>query len=281
MIRHTKARHFAVALSGLVLLCGRCAQAEILLQNTIYWTATGTVIDPAVPPSDAWVRIDETVYNDLQGRQVLADGLASGAIHGSSLPFEQLDLFVFSITNLRYGNGPFTQAGAGIGSLEIQLPLLPGPIPLGTWGPSAAADHWDAIDAFQLGYYAWGIDANRDGARGDGFGITLGQTFNGFMFAVRSGARIMSSSQWWFPSSLATWTGAGMLDELTGALPADRIYGDLMIPVPEPSVSVLWRLTAWLSLGAIAATRGRADTRRALNCDIRSSEPDGLSNCHS
>lgn len=246
-------RYATLAILGLVLPCGSPAHSEIRFQDEVYWTPTGTVVNPATPPDGAWLRIEETVYDDTQGRQVLADGFASDAIHGSSVPEGRFDLYVFSIGNLSYGNGPFTHQGAGIGAFHVPIPLLPGPIPMGVWGPTAAVDHWETINAFDTGSFGWVIDGNTDGVRGDGTGIALGQSFNGFMFAVDEGAK-RQFSEFWFPSSVHTWTGAGILDEMTGAVPADVIQGHLLIPVPEPSTFAML-LLGTLAFLATAAER--------------------------
>ena len=226
------------------------ARAAILFEDIMYWRPGGvTELNPANPPLDAFVKIQETVYDDAQGRLVLGPQLAAGIIHGNGgvIPAFPINVYVYSITNLNYGNGPTTGSGAGIGGFTI--PNI-GSVPFTIYAPSAANDNWHehATDP----NFNWQIDKNNNQMDGDGLGIILGQTHNGIIFVVPAGTQ-----HGFVPgATINTWTGAGLLEEPV-ALKTDFITGFVSGPVPEPA------MVGFLTTFSGLAVSSRRRVRRA------------------
>ncbi len=224
-----------------LLLVGVCATpvlANVLYEDTFYWVPNGVgpltvdvVINPPVPPVNSWVKIQETVYDDAQGRVVLQNALPV-SIHGPAIPPVPFNLYVYSITNLGYGNGPGVGGGNGIsGHNIVNIANVP---TLGIWGPNAAASWWNTPAGNQPfpANWEWDVDGNMNGADGDGIGITLGQTFDGMMVAVPDG-----TPHGIVPSWVHTWTGGGALEQ-PNAVQIDIVNGLVSGPVPEPATLV-------------------------------------------
>jgi hypothetical protein len=223
--------------------------ADILYEDVMYWMPDGTtLIDPPVPPTNAYVKIQQTVYNDHQGRDVLTGQFAAGAIHGNggALPAFQMNLYAYAITNLTYGNGPFTGTGSGVQGFVI--PDNAGISGI-MYGPTAANDFWEVgTGHIGPGYWEWDIDADDDRDNGDGDGILQGQTFNSFMLAVPDGTMHGFIDDAWVHS----WHGAGNLEKSSGAGQIDLVYGVVSGPIPEPATLGL------LALGGLALLRRRS-----------------------
>ena len=238
-----------------VLIAAAClavtstAMASVLYEDTYYWVDNGAggidvVVNPQDPPVLAYVKIQETVYNDHQARQVLTDKWSF--IHGTAaIPAASMELYAYSITNLTYGNGPFLGGGNGVSGYNIvnarNVPTL------GIWGPNAANSWWN-VPAGNTPFPAnweWDIDADMDGFDGDGQGIVLGDTFNSFMYAVPAG-----TPHGIVPAHLHTWTGAGLLEQ-PQSFQIDIIAGFVSGPVPEPATMSL------LAFGGLALIRRR------------------------
>jgi hypothetical protein len=171
---------FLWSVIGSLMFSAGWAGASVIYEDIFYWMPDGsTQINPDVGPTDAWVKIQETVYDDVDGKQLLNDQLQLGLIHGSSIPAGPINVYAYSISNLQYGDGPLTGTGLGISGFNIVnavgVPLL------GQWGPDAANDYWEVgPNNSGPGNIEWDIDANMNGDDGDGAGIVLGQTHNSF-----------------------------------------------------------------------------------------------------
>ncbi len=220
------------------------ASANVLYEDITYWLPGGqTLINPAVPPTNAWIKVQQTVYDDVQGRSILQALLGINAINGPAVPAVPINLYSYSITNLNYGNGPFTGVGAGVTGFNIVDGLV---APLGIWGPNAANSRWEPSAGNSAPTdYEWDIDADGDGLNGDGVGILLSQTFNSFLLAVPAGTPHGFLNAW-----AHTWTGGGALEQ-PNSLQADTVVGLVSGPVPAPGPAAL------LALGGLAASRRR------------------------
>jgi len=238
----------AVVLTFVAFLAST-ASADILFEDVMYWMPDGsTLINPPVPPTDAYVKIQETVYNDAQGRDVLTGQFDAGAIHGNggALPGFTMNLYAYAITNLTYDDGPFTGGGAGVGGFDIPDIAGVGGI---QYAPTGANAWWEPAPGNSgSGHYEWDIDADDDSDGGDGNGVLLGQTFNGFMIAVADGTTHGFIPNAWVHS----WSGGGLLEQSTGAGQIDLVYGMVSGPLPEPATIAL------LALGGLALLRRRS-----------------------
>ncbi len=226
----------AIALAVLSVAIAEMSAANVLYEDTFYWvpiqpgsTQVGVQVNPAVPPTTAWVKIQETVYDDPQGRFVLNQSLGSTA-HGSLIPSAPFELYVYSITNLTYGNGPVLNGGNGVSGFNIVN--FRNVQTLGIWGPNAAISWWEtpAGNTPFPGNWEWDIDANMDTLNGDGQGILMGQTFNSFMFAVPAGTQHGVVPAW-----VHTWSGAGLLQQPLSVQVDTTVGGFVSGPIPEPS----------------------------------------------
>ncbi len=243
-----------VLLAGLLLgVCTQLASANVLYEDVFYWVPNGqgalTVdvsVNPPQPPQNAWVKIQETVYDDPQGKQVLQGALQANAIHGSAIPAGAINLYVYSITNLTYGNGPVLGGGNGVSGHNIvnQFNVAT----LGIWGPNAAASWWDtpAGNTPFPANWEWDIDADMDTLDGDGSGVLQGLSYDGMMVAVPKG-----TPHGLLPSWVHTWSGGGALEQ-PNAVQIDIVNGYVSGPVPEPVTLSL------LALGALLLLRRRA-----------------------
>ena len=223
----------SVAVAVLLLLGWSPARASVLYEDIFYWMPDGsTVIDPPVPPTGALVKIQETVWDNVQGRQIISDNLGFGTIHGGAMLGGPINLYGYSISNLGYGNGPFTGVGAGITGFNI-VDMFGGPRTM--WGPNAAASWWHVAPGNSgPGNFEWDIDANNNLNDGDGVGVPLGNTYNGYFIAVPAGTPHGIFGGSW----VHTWSGGGALEE-PAAVQADVVYGLISGPVPEPGTAVL------------------------------------------
>lgn len=230
------------SIAALAFAQGVCA--GVLYEDITYWMPNGTtLINPAVPPTDAWIKVQETVYDDVQGRSILNALIGINAINGPGVPAAPIELYAYSITNMNYGNGPFTGAGAGITGFNIIDGMV---APLGIWAPNAANSRWEPNAGNSSPFdYEWDIDADGDGLNGDGQGILLSQTFNSFLLAVPAGTPHGFLNAW-----AHTWTGAGGLEQ-PASLQTDTIFGLVSGPIPAPSGLSL------LGLSGFAAVRRR------------------------
>ena len=234
----------AAALGGMV-----CASvsADVIYEDVYYWApGTGGGIDvyrnPSDPPLDAYVKIQETVYDDTQGRAHLDLLLNTiGAVHGNPIPVAAFDLYVYSITNLTYAPPPPSGTGRGVAGYEVDVDALA--MVLGQWSPNAANNAWtgggDALGTF------WDINADQDADLGDGWGIAPTQTFAGFMFAVAAGTPHGLN----VPASIWNWTG-----EEPGGVEFGEISGFVSGPIPEPATMGL----VAMGLSAIFLRRKRS-----------------------
>jgi hypothetical protein len=234
-----------LSLTAVIVGLTATAAANVLHEDVYYWVDDGaggiTVVkDPADPPEDAYVKIQETVYDDTQGRQVLND---KGAyIHGSPIPQQAMHLYVYSITNMTYDNGPFIGGGRGVSGFNITN--MYNVMSLGQWGPDAANDWWDT-PAGNTGPndWEWDIDKDKDGFDGDGDGILKGDTFDSFMYAVPEGTLHGELDAW-----VHTWSGGGVQEQPV-AVQIDIIAGYVSGAIPEPATVAL------LAIGAVGFIR--------------------------
>jgi hypothetical protein len=233
------------ALAAGVVACTGGAKADVIFEDVSYWLTDGsTLINPPVPPTDAYVKIQETVYNDEQGKDLLSQALMAGTIHGPDpIPAYAINVYCYAITNLEYGNGPFTGGGAGISGFNI--PIVAVGVPFVLFGPTAANSWWDVPAGNSgPGNYEWDIDGNMNGLDGDGIGILRGQTHNRFYLVVPAGTPHGFISGAWVHS----WSGGGALEQpASGQI--DLVFGILSGPVPEPATLAL------LALGGLFAAR--------------------------
>ena len=239
--RRHMVRSVAFAVAPVLFIVGS-TRAAILFEDVMYWRPGGvTEINPANPPLDALVKIQETVYDDAQGRALLTQQIANGVTHGNggqvrlAGPF---DLYAYSISNLTYDNGA---SGVGNGVSGFHIPNVAN-VPYTMYGPNAANDYWSE-DTQPGTAYSWDINANQNGILGDGRGILLGQTFNSFYYVVPAG-----TPHGFIPNtSINTYTpGTGR----AAPMPIDFIFGSVSGPVPEPASGAA-------ALVAIAAIRLR------------------------
>ncbi len=159
-------RDIVVTAWVLVALLGitKSAHGLILFEDIFFWMPDGsTLIDPAVPPLDAFVKLQETVYDDVQGRAVIQDQVNAGVVHGGPLPVFPIELYAYAITNLTYGNGPFVGGGAGVTGFNIPDIFGVGGV---QWGPNAAND-WCEVAPGRSGpgNVEWDIEADREPER--------------------------------------------------------------------------------------------------------------------
>ena len=219
-------KRFTDAALGAVMLA-QAAGAAVIYEDITYWMPNGqTLINPATPPINAWIKVQETVYDDVQGRAILQTLLNINAINGSAIPGVPIDLYAYSITNMNYGNGPFSGVGAGVAGFNIIDGWVAA---LGTWGPNAANSRWEPNAGNSSPFdYEWDIDANGNGLNGDGIGILLSQTFDSFLVAVPAGTPHGFLNAW-----AHTWTGAGALEQ-PASVQADTIFGLVSGPIPAP-----------------------------------------------
>jgi hypothetical protein len=255
--RRRKAMRCGLTLLAATILCAvvtNPATASIIHEDTFYWVANGTAgglgvdvfVNPPEPPVDAWVKIQETVFDDPQGKQILTDNLNT-LIHGSPIPADPINLYIYSVTNLTYGNGPVIGGGNGVSGFNIVNQFAT--LALGIWGPNAAASWWDtpAGNSPFPANWEWDIDADMDGADGDGIGITQGQTFNGFMFAVPDG-----TPHGLVPAWVHTWSGGGLTEQPVSVQIDITVDGFVSGPVPEPATLLL------LCIGGLVLLRRRS-----------------------
>jgi hypothetical protein len=219
----------------------------VLFDDTVYWLPGGvTVLNPPVPPPGAYVSIREVVYDDAEGRLLLAAQLGGGLTHGNGnvIPAFPLELYTYTITNITYGNGPFTGTGMGVSGFTI--PNV-GNVPHVMYGPNAANDNWNEhpLDP----NFNWQIDANGDQVDGDGTGILQTQSRNSFHIVVPAGTEHGFINN----SSVNTWNPLGITDALA---PTDFVFGFVSAPVPEPT-------GAALVVAALVASRTARTARRA------------------
>jgi MYXO-CTERM domain-containing protein len=229
----------AVAACGLASTAG----ATVLYEDISYWLPNGvTLINPSTPPTNAYVKIQETVYDHVQGRQILDGQFQIGAINGPAVPAVPFELYCYSITNMNYGNSPITPGGNGVSGFNI--PNFAGVPQLGIWAPNAANTRWEpgAGNTPIPANWEWDIDADADTSNGDGVGILLGQTFDSFCFAVPAGTQHGFIPNAWVHS----WTG-----EQPGGGQIDLVYGVVSGPIPAPGALAL------LGLGGLVIGRRR------------------------
>lgn len=216
----------AVICTAAVLVSAVPAIADVIYEDVFYWAPDGfggieVSVNPSAPPIDAYLKIQETVYDDAQGRSQL-DLMMNliHAVHGDSIPTQDFDLYVYSITNLNYNPTP-PQGEIGHGVAGYALCLEAGVNVLGIWGPDYANVWWrTGTESLNI---VWDIDADHDGLLGDGWGIVQGQTFAGFMIAVPAGT----------PHSLEIGAGAW---SWTGEEPSGVEFGDIYGYVSGPTV---------------------------------------------
>ncbi|MFQ6048328.1 MAG: hypothetical protein ACE5K7_03075, partial [Phycisphaerae bacterium] len=169
-----------VAIVGLAATVN-LASGAVLFEDNFYWMPDGsTIINPVDPPQDAYVKIQETVYDDQQGRTIIQDQLNAGVIHGGPMPAWPIDLYCYAIANITYDNGPLTvpPPGAGVSGFNIPDVFGVGGV---QWGPNAANDWWEVAPGESgPGNWEWDIDKDADSNNGDGNGILKGQTFDSF-----------------------------------------------------------------------------------------------------
>ncbi len=249
-----KATHITAVLLGLVFgAAASSAQANVLYEDTFYWVpispnslTVDVYVNPANPPEDAYIKIQETVYNDDQGKALLQNLLGLNLIHGTGIPAGPINLYVYSITNLTYDNGPVTGGGNGVSGFNIVNQA--GVPTLGLWGPNASASWWDtpALNTAFPGNWEWDVDGNNNSADGDGTGVPKGLTYNGFMYAVPAGTQHGIIPAW-----VHTWSGGGALEQ-PNSIQTDILNGGLVSgPIPEPATVLL------LTLGTLVGLRRR------------------------
>ena len=216
---------------GSLMFSAGWAGASVIYEDIFYWMPDGsTQINPAVGPTDAWVKIQETVYDDVQGKQLLNQQIQLGLIHGSAIPAGPINVYAYSVSNLQYDNGPFTGTGLGISGFNI-VNAVGVPV-LGQWGPNAANDWWEVgPNNSGPGNIEWDIDANMNSDDGDGIGILLGQTHNQFYYAVADGTQHGITGGHWVHS----WDTTFGAELSSGAFQTDVVYGMLSLAIPEPS----------------------------------------------
>ncbi|GMV27380.1 MAG: hypothetical protein AMXMBFR58_34110 [Phycisphaerae bacterium] len=220
------------------------ASGSVIYEDVIYWLPNGqSVVNPTNPPTDAWIKVQETVYDDVQGRAILTTQLGLGLVTGPGVPNAPLNLYAYSITNMNYNNGPFTGGGAGVSGFNIVDGWV---IPLGIWAPIAANSAWEpAAGNSSPTDYEWDIDANLNGLNGDGIGILLGQTFDSFYLAVPDGTMHGFLNAW-----AHSWSGGGALEQ-PASIQIDTVYGLVSGPIPSPGAAAL------LGLGGLGVIRRR------------------------
>jgi len=206
--------------------------ANVIYEDVFYWVPDGqggvrVLMNPAEAPVDAYVKIQETVYDDTQARAHLDLLTTIGAIHGDGLPTEAFDLYVYSITNLNYIPDP-PPGETGHGVAGYQVALTPSVALLGIWAPDYANVWWNReTEGLAV---LWDIDDDHDGRLGDGWGILPAQTFGGLMLAVPAGtphSREVEAQLW-------SWTG-----EEPQGIEFGNLVGLVSGPVPEPATMVL------------------------------------------
>ncbi len=70
-----------------LLALSSSANAGVIYEDITYWMPNGqTLINPTVPPINAWIKVQETVYDDAQGRSILQTLLGINAINGPAVP---------------------------------------------------------------------------------------------------------------------------------------------------------------------------------------------------
>jgi len=211
------------------------ASANVIYEDIYYWAPDGqggiqVFLNPTEPPVDAYVKIQETVYDDAQARAYLDPLMLLGAIHGDNVSAiaEPFDLYVYSITNLNY-TPELASGEPGNGVAGYEVAIAPGVALLGIWAPDRANVWWrgqtEGLDV------VWDIDADHDGDLGDGWGILPSQTFGSFMFAVPAGTPHSQevAAQIW------SWTG----EWTQGGQEFGDLWGLVSGPVPEPATMVL------------------------------------------
>lgn len=236
---------------GILVACGIVsgmsvrASASVLFEDISYWLPGGvTQINPSQPPVNALVKIQETVWDDVQGRALLQQQLGFNFIHGANpIPAFPINVYGYSITNMNYGNGAM---GAGNGVSGFNIPIAAVGVPYVLFAPNAANSWWDSPAGNSgPGNYEWDIDGDMDGFDGDGLGVLQGQTHNSFYLVVPAGTPHGFINGAW----IHTWVGGEIG---FGGVQADLVYGTLSGPIPEPATLLV------LGLGGALLIRRRA-----------------------
>ena len=204
----------------------RAVRADLLYNDEIYWLADQTVlINPSTSPTgpNVIVKIEEFVYNDHQGREIVEAGLLTGLVHGTVIPAQSFDLYTYHITNLNYT----PVGGNGVSGFNIQN--IFSVANLGQWAPNFALSWWNNSVLAAGNNFEWDIDADNDLNFGDGIGITKGATFDAFWYAVPAG-----TAHGYVPAHLHSWNG----EQPVGGQIAIH-HGVVSGPVPEPGTLLL------------------------------------------
>lgn len=229
-----------VALLVIVMATGPASAAVLYAETFLWWSNGSTYVVPEAPlgspywigpPADPatdklLVKIEENVNDDASGRQFLTAGLGK-VLHGSAIPNQQFDLYSYTITNIEYGD----PAGTLSGISGFLVGNAGGVSTLGLWAPNAAMDWW--AGAATPADWHWNVDADQDGALGDGVGILSGGGFDNFLIAVAAGTPHGIAGG----NAIHTWTG----EQPTGteAYFARGWLSKPVAPIPEPGTLAL------------------------------------------
>ncbi len=220
------------------------AAAAILFTANYYWMPDGsTLIDPASGSGqeNAYVKIQETVFDNVAGRDAINTGVANDLIHGAGLPAYDINVYAYTISNLNYGNAGPGGTGNGMGVTGFNIPdwwgvngILYGPGGVGGGGP----DWWSSPAANSgPGNFEWDINKDKDAFDGDGLGITGGTAANSYYIVVKDGTPHGVTTGAW----VHTWTGEKPVGTQVEIVGAGGFGGAYMIsaPVPVPGAMVL------------------------------------------